>query len=143
MSLERWSTRSTATPTQEAFRCVGHEFGYDEIRSQIGKGGDQLMPAFLSEDQIEAFDDQIEVHRSNILKGFLFPDDAWIPQSPQLFEKLMAQASTSFLPRPPRRTSSVFTSRSSTSRTWSRKRLRRMTLTSQSRTPTSSRQRSN
>jgi beta-phosphoglucomutase-like phosphatase (HAD superfamily) len=48
------SVDSRADAWQEAFRCVGHEFGYDEIRSQIGKGGDQLMPSFLSEDQIES-----------------------------------------------------------------------------------------
>ncbi len=29
---------------QEAFRDFGHEVGFQEVRSQIGKGGDQLMP---------------------------------------------------------------------------------------------------
>jgi hypothetical protein len=34
---------------QEAFRHFGHEIPFDAIRSQIGKGGDQLLPVFLEE----------------------------------------------------------------------------------------------
>src|SRR6185437_2283130 len=37
---------------QEAFRHFGHEIDYGAIRSQIGKGGDQLMPVFLSQDEL-------------------------------------------------------------------------------------------
>ncbi len=33
---------------QEAFRHFGHEIPFSDIRSQIGKGGDQLLPVFLS-----------------------------------------------------------------------------------------------
>jgi len=33
---------------QEAFRDFGHHFEQDAIRSQIGKGGDQLVPSLLS-----------------------------------------------------------------------------------------------
>lgn len=37
---------------QDAFRDYGHEIGFAEIRAQIGKGGDQLMPVFLGEAEI-------------------------------------------------------------------------------------------
>ena len=34
---------------QEAFAHFGRQIAFDEIRSQIGKGGDQLLPVFLDE----------------------------------------------------------------------------------------------
>lgn len=32
---------------QDTFQHFGHTRPFDEIRGQIGKGGDQLMPVFL------------------------------------------------------------------------------------------------
>src|SRR5438132_5927864 len=32
---------------QEAFRHFGHDLPFERIRAQIGKGGDQLLPALL------------------------------------------------------------------------------------------------
>jgi beta-phosphoglucomutase-like phosphatase (HAD superfamily) len=42
------SVDSHAHAWQDAFNAFGHDFAFDKIRSQIGKGGDQLMPVFLS-----------------------------------------------------------------------------------------------
>jgi beta-phosphoglucomutase-like phosphatase (HAD superfamily) len=39
---------------QDAFRDFGHEFELKAIREQIGKGGDQLMPVFLTREEIDA-----------------------------------------------------------------------------------------
>ena len=39
---------------QEAFRHFGYEIPFADIRSQIGKGGDQLLPVFLSEQELKA-----------------------------------------------------------------------------------------
>ena len=33
---------------QDAFGDFGHHLGFEAIREQIGKGGDQLLPVFLS-----------------------------------------------------------------------------------------------
>lgn len=62
-----------AASWQEAFRHFGHEFDYDRIRSQIGKGGDQLMPVFLSEDETAQRGEQIEAFRSALVKEKYFP----------------------------------------------------------------------
>jgi len=40
---------------QDALSDHGHEIGFDEIRRQIGKDGDQLMPVFLSEAELAHF----------------------------------------------------------------------------------------
>ena len=34
---------------QEAFAEFGHDVTFEQARSQIGKGGDQLIPVFLSD----------------------------------------------------------------------------------------------
>ncbi|WP_218779324.1 HAD hydrolase-like protein [Paraburkholderia caledonica] len=36
-----------ASAWQEAFARFGHEVTFEQARSQIGKGGDQLLPVFL------------------------------------------------------------------------------------------------
>ena len=36
---------------QDAFRDFGHEFDFKAIRDQIGKGGDQLLPVFLTREE--------------------------------------------------------------------------------------------
>jgi HAD superfamily hydrolase (TIGR01549 family) len=41
---------------------------FDEIRAQIGKGGDQLMPVFLSKEEVEAKGDEIEKYRGDLFK---------------------------------------------------------------------------
>ena len=39
---------------QDVFARYGYEVEFDRVRSQIGKGGDQLMPVFLPADLIES-----------------------------------------------------------------------------------------
>jgi beta-phosphoglucomutase-like phosphatase (HAD superfamily) len=41
---------------QDAFRDFGHKFELKAIREQIGKGGDQLLPVFLTREEIDARD---------------------------------------------------------------------------------------
>lgn len=53
---------------QEAFRDFDVDATFDEIRTQIGKGGDQLMPEFLSKDQLDRIGKDLEEHRSKIFK---------------------------------------------------------------------------
>ena len=38
----------------ETFRRYGFKIPHDEVRAQIGKGGDQLMPVFLPRDLVES-----------------------------------------------------------------------------------------
>lgn len=53
---------------QEAFQHFGHEIPFDQIRSQIGKGGDQLLPEFLSQDEIKQRGKEIETYRGDLFK---------------------------------------------------------------------------
>jgi len=78
---------------QEAFARFGKEIGYDDIRSQIGKGGDQLLPEFLSEEELERFGDELAEYRSSLYRRQYLP---WVRPFPQAREILarLKQAGT-------------------------------------------------
>ncbi len=42
---------------QRTFQHFGHQVPYEQIRPQIGKGSDQLMPVFFSQEELDASDD--------------------------------------------------------------------------------------
>lgn len=75
---------------QDAFRDFGHEFDFQEIRSQIGKGGDQLLPVFLAEDEMRRRGEALEEHRSQIFKERYLSQVTAFPGVRPLFERLLA-----------------------------------------------------
>ncbi len=75
---------------QDAFAEYGRTIPFDDIRSQIGKGGDQLLPMFLSEDDIEAFGEELEERRGAILNERYLPKVQAFPRVRALFEHLRA-----------------------------------------------------
>ena len=54
---------------QDAFHDYGHDLEFEDIRGQIGKGGDQLMPVFLDPGELEATGQALERHRGEILRA--------------------------------------------------------------------------
>jgi len=57
----------------DAFRHFGHEVSFEDARSQIGKGGDKLLPVFLSNEQIRDHGDVLEAWRSERFKSHYLP----------------------------------------------------------------------
>jgi len=82
------SVDSHAHAWEDAFREFGHNFPFEKIRSQIGKGGDQLMPVFLSDEEIDAFGHALEARRGAILRERYFPRIAGFPCVRELLERL-------------------------------------------------------
>ena len=59
---------------QEALARFGKQIPYDEIRAQIGKGGDQLLPVFLDEEELERFGERSgRVPQRACTSGSTFP----------------------------------------------------------------------
>lgn len=54
---------------QDAFEHFGVKLGFAEIRSQIGKGGDELVPTFLSKKDERAFGEELQEWRSQHFKS--------------------------------------------------------------------------
>lgn len=48
---------------QEAFAEFGHEVTFEQARSQIGKGGDQLIPVFLTAAEQDEYGEELEAWR--------------------------------------------------------------------------------
>ena len=54
---------------ERAFARYGKDIAFDAIRAQIGKGGDQLMPEFLDEAEMESFGGALDAARSDLFKS--------------------------------------------------------------------------
>jgi phosphoglycolate phosphatase-like HAD superfamily hydrolase len=57
----------------QAFTEFGHSVSFDQVRSQIGKGGDKLMPTFLSEREMRGHGKQLEAWRSKHFQTTFLP----------------------------------------------------------------------
>jgi HAD superfamily hydrolase (TIGR01549 family) len=73
---------------QEAFARFGKEIPYERVRQQIGKGGDQLMPVFLSEEELERFGEELEKYRGELFKREYMPRVKPFPEVRALFERI-------------------------------------------------------
>ncbi|WP_342163269.1 HAD family hydrolase [Methylobacterium sp. SD21] len=78
----------------EAFRHFGVETKEAEVRSQIGKGGDQLMPVFLSKERIEKDGKEIESYRSDLFKREYLDKVKPFPAVRPLFERIRREGLT-------------------------------------------------
>jgi HAD superfamily hydrolase (TIGR01549 family) len=52
----------------ETFRRHGIDVAVEDVRTQIGKGGDQLMPVFVSKERLEREGDELKEERSRYFK---------------------------------------------------------------------------
>jgi phosphoglycolate phosphatase-like HAD superfamily hydrolase len=73
---------------QEAFLAFGKDIPLEVVRSQIGKGGDQLLPVFLSPAELAAFGKEIERWRSDWWKLRYLHEVKPFPRVPPLFAAL-------------------------------------------------------
>ena len=74
----------------KTFRRFGHEVRFEDIRIQIGKGGDQLMPVFLSPEDVEARGEEMSDFRSELFKSEFLPGLQPFPAVRDLFERIRA-----------------------------------------------------
>jgi len=74
---------------QDAFRDFGHNLDFQAIRGQIGKGGDQLMPVFLSKDTLDRQGHDLEQHRSQIFKQNYLSQVTAFPAVRDLFQRII------------------------------------------------------
>ena len=82
---------------QDAFAELGHQIALGELRGQIGKGGDQLMPVFLCSDELDEQGPTLERRRGEILKERYLGRIAAFPQVRALFERIRADGTAIIL----------------------------------------------
>ena len=74
----------------ETFAHFGKDISVGAIRSQIGKGGDQLMPVFLDPAQIERQGPEMEEYRKKLFDDKYLRDVRPFPSVRELFERIRA-----------------------------------------------------
>jgi HAD superfamily hydrolase (TIGR01549 family) len=76
----------------ESWRVALEKFGkrpsFEEVRRQIGKGADQLMPVFLSKEELARFGAELDEFRGRLFKREYLPRVKGFPKVPELFQRL-------------------------------------------------------
>ncbi len=85
------TVRLHAEAWAETFRQYGLEVPVDDIRAQIGKGGDQLMPVFVSREMVEEHGEDMEKFRANLFKEKYFPKANGFPGVRELFQRIRSE----------------------------------------------------
>ena len=78
----------------DAFAHFGVEADESDVRRQIGKGGDELMPVFLPRERVERDGETIEAYRSDLFKRSYLTKVRPFPGVRPLFEHLRAEGLT-------------------------------------------------
>ena len=79
---------------QRTFSAFGFEYDLLKVRSQIGKGGDQLLPVFLDGDILEQQGKKIEAYRQDLFEREYFHRVIGFPKVPELFRFLIGAGKT-------------------------------------------------
>jgi HAD superfamily hydrolase (TIGR01509 family) len=82
---------------QDAFAEFGFAVEYSKVRSQIGKGGDQLLPVFLPQPDLTVKGEAIENRRAEIFKAQYMAKVVGFPDVRQLFQRLRADGAKTAL----------------------------------------------
>ncbi len=73
---------------QRALKEYGKEVEFAAVRTQIGKGGDQLLPVFLSREELDQFGEELEKRRGEIFKQEYLPKTKAFPRVRDLVERI-------------------------------------------------------
>src|SRR3954453_11008234 len=73
---------------QDAMRLYGREVPFEEVRYQIGKGGDQLMPVFFSQDELRKFGEEMQTQRTRIYRERYMHQVRPFERVRELFERI-------------------------------------------------------
>jgi phosphoglycolate phosphatase-like HAD superfamily hydrolase len=77
-----------ASAWQEALVKFGHDVTFEQARSQIGKGGDQLIPVFLSDAEQKDHGEEMEEWRGKLFKSKYLPLVRPFSAVPQLLRRV-------------------------------------------------------
>lgn len=73
---------------QHAFRDFGFDIPYNDIRTQIGKGGDRLIPSLLRKEDVDRIGEKLDKYRGDLFKREYLPKVQPYDCVRELFERL-------------------------------------------------------
>jgi HAD superfamily hydrolase (TIGR01549 family) len=74
----------------EALKHFGHGIAFQDLRSQIGKGGDQILHGLLPPEVIEQRGEEIKDFRADLFRRRYMPQVRAFPGVRELFERIRA-----------------------------------------------------
>lgn len=74
---------------KETFEHFGKKIPFGDVRQQIGKGGDQLLPVFFSKAELAELEKEIEEYRSRLFKRDFLPRVRPFPKVRELFKRIV------------------------------------------------------
>jgi HAD superfamily hydrolase (TIGR01549 family) len=74
----------------EALQHFGHDCPYQQVRHEIGKGGDQLLPDLLPPTVVNSQGEEIKEYRSELFKRKYLSEVRAFPKVRELFERIRA-----------------------------------------------------
>jgi beta-phosphoglucomutase-like phosphatase (HAD superfamily) len=77
-----------ATAWRDAFKRFGRDVAFEEVRRQIGKGADQLLPVFFTKEELAGFDDVLEQYLARAFQTAYLPRVRAFPRVRDLFRKI-------------------------------------------------------
>ena len=75
----------------ETLQHFGYGATFQEVRSQIGKGGDQLLPLFVPEGDLKRLGEKIQNYRKRLYTSQYLSQVRPFPRVRQLFERIKAE----------------------------------------------------
>jgi HAD superfamily hydrolase (TIGR01509 family) len=84
------SVESHVRAWQQAFRQFGKDVPLEDVRKQVGKGSDQLLPDFFSSEQLERFGKEMEDFRDDLFKREFRPGVRPFPRVRELLLRIHA-----------------------------------------------------
>jgi len=72
----------------DAFLHYGRDIPYEDVRYQIGKGGDQLMPVFFTPEELRHFGEEMQEFRSRIYRERYMSQVRPFPGVRPVFERI-------------------------------------------------------
>ncbi len=73
---------------QEAMRQFGKEVGWEDIRSQIGKGGDQIIPHYFAEEEAKHIEQDLKACEKQTYRSRYLGQARPFPRVRELFERI-------------------------------------------------------
>src|SRR3990170_4221993 len=73
---------------QVSFEKFGKTTPFHEVRRQIGKGSDQLLPVFFSKQELAGFGEELDEYRGGLFKKDYLPRVQAFPKVRELFQRI-------------------------------------------------------
>lgn len=84
------SVESHARAWQQAFEKFGKKVPLEDVRKQVGKGSDQMLPEFFTKEQLERFGKEMEDFREDLFKREFRPGVKPFPRVRELLLRIHA-----------------------------------------------------